>query len=528
MALRHLRSPGLRRAASSRAGFVGLAAALYAAGALVATWPALEHVGTHFLAGKDTSFGTEATPGDHLQTGWNLWLFGDQLGHGRVPWLDPYSFQPELKPRVVFPGLVFGLPYWPLLSLFGAVLAWNLFTLLTLAGAGGAACAWLRALGLPRGAALAGGLAFALAPYRVEQSTGHLLGPISLFLPLALLGIELRRPLLAGAALAAIPLAGQVHLALGAVPLFIAYAFVRGRSWRDAIPGTAAAVVAAELVQHFVIKGSLHESGRSLAEVDKYSAHWSDFLSRHGHGETFVLLGWLTPLLALAGFVLLISERRFGLAGFLAGAVIVPIAFALGTNLPTYELLRHVVPQLKVSRVPERLLPIACLALAALLAFALARARPWLIPVVLALVAVDLHANVFGSAQADEGNRAYAALRAAPRGRLLDVPVFLPDVQLNSTYLYYDMQARRERPTGYSTTAPALADATARMLQPISCGRWPAATLKKLEIRYIAVHRAFYDAFQPRCAQHTLAGLRSHRFRELASDGDVTIFVRST
>ena len=35
------------------------------------------------------------------------------------------------------------------------------------AAAGGLACWWLRELGVPRGAALAGGLAFALAPYRV-------------------------------------------------------------------------------------------------------------------------------------------------------------------------------------------------------------------------------------------------------------------------------------------------------------------------------------------------------------------------
>jgi hypothetical protein len=317
-----------------------------------------------------------------------------------------------------------------------------------------------------------------------------------------------------------------VHLALGAVPLFIAYAFVRGRGWRDAVPGTAAAVVAAELVQHFVIKGSLHESGRSLAEVDKYSAHWSDFWSRHGHGETFVLLGWLTPLLALAGLVLLVLERRYGLAAFLAAAAAIPIAFALGTNLPTYELMRTVVPQLKVARVPERLLPIACLALAALLAFAVTRARPWLIVVVLALVAVDLRANVFGSAQADQGNRAYAILRAAPPGRLLDVPVFLPDVHLNSTYLYYDMQARRERPTGYSTTAPAAADATVRELRPVNCGFGPVRMLSRWGIRYVAMHHGFYDAFGSRCERIATTALRTAGFRQLAKDGDVTIFSR--
>jgi hypothetical protein len=525
MALRHFRNPGLGRIASSRAGFVALAAALYTVAALVATWPALKSADSHFLADKGQSFGQEATPGDHLQTGWNLWLFGHQLEHGRAPWRDPYSFQPEVSPRVVFQGLVFGLPYWPLSALLGAVLAWNVFTLLALGGAGAATCAWLRALGLPRGAALAGGLAFALAPYRVEQSTGHLLGPISLFLPLALLGIEVRRPLLAGAALAAIPLSGQVHLALGAVPLFIAYAFVRGRGWRDALPGTLAAIVAGELVQHFVIRGSLHESGRSLAEVGKYSAHWSNFVSRHGAGETFVLLGWLTPLLALVGLILLLRERRFALAAFLGTAALIPIALALGTNLPTYELLRRVVPHLNVSRVPERFMPIACLALAALLAFAVARARPWLIAVVLLFVAADLHANVFGAAQADQGNRAYAALRSQPPGRLLELPAFLPDVQFNSTYLYYDMEGRREHPTGYSTTAPAAADQTVRLLQPLTCGNWNESFVTQLGVRYIAVHAAFYRALRPpACAIAALAGLQSHGFRPLATDGDVTIF----
>jgi hypothetical protein len=166
--------------------------------------------------------------------------------------------------------------------------------------------------------------------------------------------------------------------------------------------------------------------------------------------------------------------------------------------------------------------------LAALLAFAVARARPWLIAFVLVLVAVDLHANVFRSAQADEGNRAYAALRAAPPGRLLDLPVFLPDVHLNSTYLYYDMQARRERPTGYSTTAPAAADATARMLRPLSCGGRPTASLTQLGIRYVALHGALYWAFEPRCLRRAVAGLRARGFRQLAVDGDVKIFFRRT
>ena len=135
----------------------------------------------------------EAAPGDHLQTLYHLWLPGHQVEHGRAPWRDPYTFQPESSPRVNFGGWPFGLPYWPLFAAFGVVLAWNLFVLLTYLIAGGFTCLWLRELGLPLGAALVGGLAFAIAPYRVAQSTGHLLGPISILLPLTLWAIERRR-----------------------------------------------------------------------------------------------------------------------------------------------------------------------------------------------------------------------------------------------------------------------------------------------------------------------------------------------
>jgi hypothetical protein len=487
---------------------------------VLATWPAIRHLGSHFLAVRNSSFG-EASPGDYLQTGWNFWLFGHQLQHGNAPWRDPYSFRPELATRVDFQGLVFGLPYWPLFALFGAVLAWNVFTLLILVGAGGATCGWLRALGLPRGAALAGGLAFALAPYRVAQSTGHLLGPISLFLPLALLALEKRRAFLAAAAIAAIPLSGQVNLALGAVPLFIAYAFVRGRGLRDALPGTGVALIAAELVQHYAIRGSLHENGRSLAEVSHYSADWIGFLSRHGSAETFVFLGWLTPALALVGLVLLLRDRLYAIALLLVAAVVVPIVIALGTHLPTYRLARHVVPGLKVTRVPERLLPIACLALAALLAFALVPARPWLVALVLVLVAADTHVHLYHATRADEDNAAYAAIRSGPPGRLLELPVFAPDVHLNSTYLYYDMTAQRQRPAGYSTTAPRPAFTTVRRLRVLTCGTW-SPDVARLGIHYVAIHEAFYEQLFPRCLDRARALLRAHGFRRLAAGGKVT------
>ena len=65
---------------------------------------------------------------------------------------------------------------------------------------------------------------------------------------------------------------------------------------------------------------------------------------------------------------------------------------------------------------------------------------------------------------ADEDNAVYAQVRAAPAGRLLEVPVLPPDAYAGSVYLYYAMQAPRERPLGYATSAPPEAFRAARRL----------------------------------------------------------------
>ena len=137
-------------------------------------------------------------------------------------------------------GWLFALPFWPVERAFGPAWAYNLVLLLTFLAAGGFTCWWLRSLGLSRGPALLGGVLFALAPYRIQQSTGHLLGQISFLLPAMLLALERRRFALAALALTAIPLSGQVHLALGAIPLFAAYGWVRFPRWRGRLYALAA------------------------------------------------------------------------------------------------------------------------------------------------------------------------------------------------------------------------------------------------------------------------------------------------
>ena len=82
------------------------------------------------------------------------------------------------------------------------------------------------------------------------------------------------------------------------------------------------------LVQRAVIDGSVAEGGtRRCATVAALSADWSGFVSRHaGPLEEFTLLGWLVPLLAIAGVVVLVTQRSPRLAILLGLGVVVPAA----------------------------------------------------------------------------------------------------------------------------------------------------------------------------------------------------------
>jgi hypothetical protein len=521
---------------AGRRSLVLVALALYALCALWATWPAIRHVDGHYLARPAAGHG-QAAAGDHLQLGWSFWLVGHQLGNGRSPLADPYSFRPEAEAPPNLQGWLLGVPYWPLRAVADDVWAYDLIVLLTFVAAGGLACWWLRSLGLGRAAALAGGLVFCLMPYRVGQSTGHLLGLVSFLLPAMLLALERRRFLLAGACLVALPLSGQLHLALGAIPLVLGYAWARlprADRWKAGV-GAVAALVAGLVVDRWAVAGSIG-TGRSFAQVERYSAELVDLVRRSvGSGvEELVFVGWLTPLLAIAGLVA--SRRQRGLAVLLGLAALVPCLLALGANLPGYETLWRVAPGLGATRVPERLMPIACLAIAALAAFGVQRLTALIairrdalyglgLACALVVLALDLRVPVFGAVAADRPSAAYAAMRAP--GRLLELPVFRPDIHYGSVYLAYARQSPRERPQGYSTLAPPTADRLARDLRGLSCGRGEVPP--SLGVRYVAVHLGVYTQsgfFGASCPARSEVALRRGGWRLVARDGPITTYER--
>jgi hypothetical protein len=132
---------------------------------------------------------------------------------------------------------------------------------------------------------------------------------------------------------------------------------------------------------------------------------------------------------------------------------------------------------------------------------------------------------VFGAVAADSPSAAYAAMRG--KGRLLELPVFRPDIHFGSAYLGYARQSPRERPQGYSTTAPREADRMARTLRGVSCGRGeiPAS----LGVRFVAIHRGLYRQsgfFGPDCPARAEAALRRAGWRPVARDGPISTYAR--
>ena len=169
---------------------------------------------------------------------------------------------------------------------------------------------------------------------------------------------------------------------------------------------------------------------------------------------------------------------------------LIPILFSLGGNLPGYHFIWEHVPGLRNTRVPERMMPIACLALAGLLAVAVSRLRwPGAAAIVALLLLVDLRMALFHRQPPIRTTPSTQRSGNSRPDRLLELPVFEAGSQSASVYLYYLMQAPHQHPSGYSTTAPLAADRRLRELQ-----KTPCRYLRPLGVRELVTH---YGAKNP-------------------------------
>ena len=104
----------------------------------------------------------------------------------------------------------------------------------------------------------------------------------------------------------------------------------------------------------------------------------------------------------------------------------------------------------------------------------------------------------------------------------------MPDLNYGSAYLYYAMQAPRERPAGYATGEPRAAYDLMRTLLSMNCGRVDRAQLAmlhRLGVGYVAVHRALFPYRRAEQAPCTPPPARlADSFPRLATDDAVTVY----
>jgi hypothetical protein len=138
----------------------------------------------------------------------------------------------------------------------------------------------------------------------------------------------------------------------------------------------------------------------------------------------------------------------------------------------------------------------------------------------------DLHFNAYFATAAGSSRTTSIALHSKPPGRLLELPVFLPDADDGSVYLYGDMTAQRQRPGGYAL-GPTETDTVARLLRPLNCGDWSdGSLLSRLGVGYIAVHGGLFEFAHSRAEWFAWRALERHGYGPIAQAGRVTMFAR--
>lgn len=546
-------SPRLRGREVALAGLAGVLLAV------LLFWPLAIHLG------RDIPLDL----GDPLPQSWQVAWGGHALASQPLDFFQSNQFWP-LRDSLAFSDALIG--YAPA-GLIGdgphaAVVRYDLLFLLAFAMAFLGAYLLARELGLPWWAAAAGGVAFAGAPWRLEQG-GHLhvlsSGGIPLTLFLLLRGWRRESPgmIVAGFAAGAwqvslgftlgLPLA-YLLLALGAVAAIWWWRAGHPRLPRRLVVATLAggllfAVASLALARPYMRVLDAHpEAKRSAVTVARYSGPPSMFIAAP---ETSLVWGRATEpvrdgldavpeqtlfpglaILALAiaglGFGGWPRPLRIGLGAAAGTLAVLSLGFqqdGIGSLLP-YRLLYEILPGWEGIRVPGRLHTLTTLALALLAAGGAARvvaatgarrsARTAAVVAASLVLAIAVEGSGFGIGRDGETLAAYPHPRVpqAPPGLagleppLLQLPADKPD---NRRYLLWSTDGFPQMMNGRTSFEPAFFD---RTLREIECFPAPAAVarLREIGVRTVVVHTDRGSAAAAGCASvQPPSGLQGER-----------------
>lgn len=239
----------------------------------------------------------------------------------------------------------------------------------------------------------------------------------------------------------------------------LATALLRGL-WRDTSYWTAVALAAAvavalvvPLVEPYVVLQRTRGFSRALGEAAQYSADWRTYLtsSARGHlwmhqvfgkGLEVAFPGFIAVVLAIVGIVIGGGWKREGHDGRTRELIVLYGVLALlacwasfGPAAGLYSVLYHAVPGFTLMRAPARFGLVVAFALSILAAIGLRAVlgrlpRATLVGTLVVLLAAVEMLEVLRFPQVPPVSPAYRMLATLPRGPVIEMPFFWPDVGL--------------------------------------------------------------------------------------------------
>lgn len=486
--------------------------------AVFVTWPQALHLRTAIVSHHDPYFSI-----------WRLAWIAHALTTDPRHLFDANIFYPATKTlaysdATLLEGILGAPFFWAGMS---PVLVYNLLLFAGFAGSAIAMFVLARYVTGATGPALVAAAVFTLAPYRVEHAM-HLELQWAMFVPLTFWALHraIDNPSWRFGALAGLCFFLQViacvyygvFLAIvlvAFVPLLLALSGVRALRTLPALAMSAAVALALTLPYlwpYFEASRMLGE--RDLTEIARYSARPVNYLSATSLN---VLWGWtadkwggrelrLFPGVVAVALALFSASRqswRPALLYAVTAALAVELSF--GTNGPIYSWLTDHVAGFRGFRSASRFAMVASCALATLAGLGVHRIsqstlvpRRWraaLVPFILTLMALDYVNRPMSLSREDVGTAPiYKVIRSAGPGVLMELPVATPDQLPGWDVLYGFWSISHWHPlvNGYSGYHPV--DYLRTLL---SMRTFPddasIARLRAHDVRYIVVHRAYYE-----------------------------------
>ena len=250
---------------------------------------------------------------------------------------------------------------------------------------------------------------------------------------------------------------------------------------------------------------------RELKDAVQYSANWSDYLASSSYAHAWMLShlpewsdvsfpGFVTLVFGAWGAWIARRDRRHELLALYGGLTVLAFWASFGPKALLYSALYHVVPMFAWLRAPARFGLIAGFGLSVLAGVAIAAwlrtaRRPGLVTAALVLVAAGELAVPIHMPEVPPVEPVYRTLATLPRGAVIEMPFFYPEVGLfqHTTYMLASTAHWMPLVNGYSDYIPPDFYEHVMLLAPFP-SRDAFKILEPDRVRYALFHMNGYNA----------------------------------